>query len=194
MRRIGWGYAAGACVVLVVACVTVYGSAAKSSTVSGQRGGGEWHNRTVSGSKTNEVPDGGCGKAVIRLGSSPGVVDFRLVCKPEGGKAVKFVIDRGENLNEVAGVIRRVRHRPEVVQGGSVRGYGRCSRRRAEVECSGQGTGTIALKGRLWVPTASQCESRVDIIEPKPLPPCEGDCSAVGVPIREIASVYPKGC
>lgn len=194
MRRTGWGYAAGACVVLVVACVTVYGSSAKSSTVSGQRGGGGWHSRTVSAIRTKEVPNGGCGNAVIRLGSSAGAVDLRLICKPKDGKAVKFVVERGGNPNEAAGRIRRVRHRPEVVQGGSVRGYGRCTRRRAEVGCSAQGTGTIAVKGRIWVPAGSQCESRLTIIETKPLPPCKGDCSAVGVPIREIANVYPRGC
>lgn len=190
------GRVAGALALFALIGVTACGGSTESSTaLVGQRAamdtGGT--DATVSSAKAREVPAGGCGRAIVRLGPSAGAIDYRLTCMPEGSKAARFVVARDGRPKERAGVIVRFRQRPPLVQGGSIQGYGRCTRRRAELGCSVRGSGRISVWGRIWVPVGSQCESHFEVIEPVLLQSCQGDCPS-GEVVREIASVYPKGC
>lgn len=183
-------------VVLGISCCG--GGAAQSNVSSGDPG--ESHGRMDRASAMGEqsarsLPaKGGCGAASARVGRSPGVIEFKLKCKPYGKRrTVDFDLGLAPIPDHATERIRSFRRYPEVKEAGSSPRRGVCDWYGGGLSCSTHLRSLVHISGRLWVKKGAECDSLVVITESKPIVPCSGPCSG-DARLIVVAEARPRGC
>lgn len=136
-----------------------------------------------------------CDKADVKLGRTPGVVDFaaRCVGLTKGGP-----IDVVVTLDPIGGVsheakINWYRHSSRV-SGAKPGSYeGRCSLNQQALECGAKAIGRVEIAGRFAISPAAECSMKVSIVNIT-VAACHGNNCESGPVLDQLFSRRPRGC
>lgn len=139
-------------------------------------------------------PNGGCGGAVVRLGSVPGSIDFTLKCRPYPGDGkVRFAVGLTPISPERGVRVRGFRRHPEVREAGSPPRHGTCRLYGGGIACFSHIRLLTAVRGRIWVRQRDKCDARVVITESRPADPCTSACTDEAT-ATIVVQARPRGC
>jgi len=145
--------------------------------------------------RSRGLPSGGCGAAAIKLGRSPGAIDFTMRCRPRpGGQKVRFAVGLSPMSSGVGVRVRSFRRHPQVREPGLPPRYGTCRLYGGGLACYAPVHGRIVINGRLWVEQGDECDARVVITESRPTRPCPSFCTGSEMGARVVVKARPRGC
>lgn len=145
--------------------------------------------------RSRRVPaSGGCGAAAVRLGRSPGAINFALKCGAyrETSK-IQFAIGLVPSSPGEGAELTAFRRYLKVNEAGAASRNGTCHRYGGGLACSSRVSVKAAISGRLWVQPASQCNVKIVISESRPGHLCDDVCTSES-PAAVIVETRPRGC
>jgi hypothetical protein len=134
-----------------------------------------------------------CTSANVRLGGSPGAVDFKVRCRPRPGeRTVSFEVSRAPVPGDASTGIKAFRHRPVATFADGSRTHGKCQIVSDDLVCRALTEQSVLVSGRIWVNPETRCDFEV-IISGAIRRHCTEICSAVSKRVI-ITSSLPRGC
>jgi hypothetical protein len=138
---------------------------------------------------------GGCGAAVVRLGRSPGAIDFVIRCRPYANATkMSLAVGLSPFLQGKGVRVRGFQRHPQVRESNSPPRHGTCRRYGGGLACAARVHSLAVVSGRLWVERGSECDARLVITESVAAHPCTGTCSSNVASAAVVVDTRPRGC
>ena len=143
-----------------------------------------------------KVPQsGGCGAAIVRLGPSPGAIDFTMRCKArQMGTRIRFAVGVSPLSSDGDVSIRKFRQFPRIEESESRPRHARCRRYGGGLACIARVRSIAVVSGRFWVRKGRQCDIEVTISESVRGRPCVGVCTSEGRRGAVVVDSRARGC